>query len=99
MPNHLTKNKIKCNKKSGWTLIELVVVIAIVGILFALAVAALGRSKAETTLEGAEANAKVINEAITRAVLRGDTNPIIVGDSANDVEAAAAYLIDEGYIR
>ncbi len=83
----------------GWTLIELIIVIAIIGILFSLAIAALSRSKSTTSTESAEANAKVINEAITRAILRGDTNPIIVGETANDVEAATAYLIDEGYIQ
>jgi hypothetical protein len=50
-------------------------------------------------LEAAEANAKIINEGITRAVLRNDTNALIVGEDANDVEAATAWLIDNGYIR
>lgn len=87
------------NRRSGWTLIELLVVIAIIGIITVIAVAAIGRSKSDTSQEGAEANAKVINEAITRAILKGDTNSLIVGDNANDVEAATAYLIDEGYIK
>lgn len=89
----------KKKKVNGWTLIELLVVIAIIGILTGLVVAAIGRSKSDTSRESSEANAKVINEAITRAILQGDTNALIVGDSANDVEAATAYLIDEGYIR
>lgn len=86
-------------KNGGWTLIELLIVIAIVGILVSLVVAAIGSSKSDTTLEAAEANAKIINEGITRAVLKNDTNALIVGEDANDVEAATAWLIDNGYIR
>lgn len=89
----------KMKKNGGWTLIELLVVITIIGIIVSITIAALGTSKSDTTQEGAEANAKVINEAITRAVLKDDTNALIVGDDANDVEAATAWLIDQGYIR
>jgi type IV pilus assembly protein PilA len=84
---------------AGWTLVEILVVVGILGIIVAIAIAALGTSKGDTTQEAAEANAKVINEAITRAILQGDTNSLIVGVNANDVEAATAYLIDQGHIR
>lgn len=85
--------------QAGWTLIELLVVIVILMIVFGLAFTALFTSKADSSNASAEANAKTINDAITRATLQGDTNPTIVGDDANDVEAAAAYLIEKGYIR
>jgi len=86
-------------KNGGWTLIELTVVVLILSIIFGVAIMALRTSKSDTSTAAAEANAKTINDAITRATLQGDTNPAIVGDDANDVEAAAAYLIEKGYIR
>jgi prepilin-type N-terminal cleavage/methylation domain-containing protein len=94
--NKLTKHK---KGQGGWTLIELTVVVVILAIVFGVAFVALRTSKADSNLAAAEANAKTLNDAITRATLRGDTNSIIVGDDANDVEAAAAYLIEQGYIR
>lgn len=89
----------RLKKQRGWTLVELLIVIVIIGIVFSLAVVALRSSKSDSETGAAEANAKTLNDAITRATLKGDTNPTIVGDTANDVEAAAAYLIEKGYIR
>jgi|LakMenEpi03Aug12_release.lakeMendotaPanAssembly.Ray.scaffolds.fasta_scaffold398237_2 prepilin-type N-terminal cleavage/methylation domain-containing protein len=92
-------SKLKRQTQAGWTLVELTVVVVIISIVFGLAFTALFTSKADSTGAAAEANAKTLNDAITRATLQGDTNPIIVGDNANDVEAAASYLIEKGYIR
>jgi len=86
-------------QKDGFTLLEMIVVIAIISIVIGLALPAINKSKADADNRNAEGNAKTLNEAILRAKIRGDTNPAITGSNANNVSNAAAYLLQQGYIQ
>lgn len=83
-------------KKRAFSLIEILIVIAIVGIILSIAVPAMNNSRTESIQTAASANAKSLNDARTRAILKGDTNSVLSG---NDAVAAAQYLIDQGYLR
>jgi type II secretory pathway pseudopilin PulG len=97
-PSSMKINKIR-KHNAGFTLIELTVVGIILVILVVLVIAAINSSKRDSTNTGADASARTINEAITRAVLKGDTNPVIYGEDANDIVAAATYLREQGLIQ
>lgn len=85
--------------QSGWTLVEMAVVIGIVIILVGIVMAALGRSKTDSVDTARAGTAKTVNEAIARAYLKGDTNQAIYGENADDIAAAIAYLTTQGYLR
>jgi len=80
---------------NGFTFSEVLVAIAIVAVITAIGIPSLNRSKADSNDVQARASAKIINDAITRATLAGDTNPVLFG---SDEVAATTYLINNGYI-
>lgn len=84
------------SKKKAFSLIEIIITVAIIGIILAIAVPAMNNSRTESLQTAASANAKSLNEAKIRATLQGDTNSVLTG---NDAAAAAQYLIDQGYLR
>lgn len=86
-------------RKAGWTLIEIMVVIGVMSIIIAIAIAALSTSKPDSLNTARSGTAKTINEAIVRAYLKGDTNSLIYGESADDVASAVNYLTAQGYLR
>ena len=93
------KTKLNKRKDKGWTLIELAIVIVVIGILLALVIPFIGRSKIDAENNQAKAYAKVLNEAITRAKMKGDINPVLVGSNATNPAAAAVYLYNNGYLQ
>ena len=90
---------IKCMKWANLraaTVFEMMVVVGILGLLFVIGAPYVKDSKSRAGQVQADSNAKVLNEAIQRAIINGDTNPVLFG---NDVEALAQYLVSEGWIR
>lgn len=89
------KNILRKGAKKAFSLIEILVVVALIGIILGIAVPALNSSRQDSIETAASANAKSLNDARTRAKLKGDENPVLDG---NDAVAAAQYLITEGYL-
>jgi type IV pilus assembly protein PilA len=97
--------KKRLKKAGGFTLIEMLIVVAIVGIIVAIAIAALGTSKGDADRRSAEARSKVLNEARDRAILAniGGITTREEWEAAfpneEDLTAAAAFLLSNNLIR
>ncbi len=85
--------KRKGNQK-GFTLVELLIVMAILAILAAIAVPRFGASLANAKNQANEANIMMIEKAAQLAVLNGDVTPGSV-DNTDDVMSA---LTEKGYL-
>ncbi|MFW2502614.1 prepilin-type N-terminal cleavage/methylation domain-containing protein [Clostridium diolis] len=65
-------NELSLKKKKGFTLIELIIVIAIIAILAAIAIPKFGAAKHNADVSADQANAKIIATAVANAVAHGD---------------------------
>ena len=91
-------NKFMKNKK-GFTLIELVVVVAILGVLALLIVPNVTNRISEAKEAVLEANIKVINNAIKMYYAeQGDYPEIGEAEGGNDVEKLLDKLQKDGYL-
>jgi prepilin-type N-terminal cleavage/methylation domain-containing protein len=92
----------KHRKKSalGFSLIELLVVVGILGILVTLVLQALGDSKSSSIEAQIRGSLKGLNQAHTRAYLIGDPGIPLATDPTyvNDPELAVQWYIDNGYL-
>ncbi|WP_270564399.1 prepilin-type N-terminal cleavage/methylation domain-containing protein [Clostridium beijerinckii] len=68
-------NQLSLKKKKGFTLIELIIVIAIIAILAAIAIPKFGAARHNANVASDQANAKIIATAVATAVANGDSNP------------------------
>lgn len=86
------KNEITKKKKKGFTLVELIIVIAIIAVLAAIAIPKFGAIKKDANLRADQANAKIIATAVATAISDGETT--------SDAITSAKYLkyIDGGKI-
>ena len=80
---------------SAFTLVEILIAVVILTIIVGIGLPALRDSQTKSSQRAGEANAKILNEGITRAHMNGDTNAVLVG---SDVSALATYLVVNGYI-
>ena len=69
------KSELNKKKKKGFTLIELIVVIAIISVLAAIAIPNFGSARKNSNTAADQANAKIIATAVATAVANGDQNP------------------------
>jgi|LakMenEpi03Aug12_release.lakeMendotaPanAssembly.Ray.scaffolds.fasta_scaffold770843_1 prepilin-type N-terminal cleavage/methylation domain-containing protein len=114
MNTHIHNPKSPKSKNKGFTLIELIVVVAVMSIIVAIAIPALSSSKTSAQQGSAEARAKVLNEGTDRAILKevipgvttrsnwGDhwaTNTGSFTGTNAAAEAAAAFLISNNLVR
>jgi type IV pilus assembly protein PilA len=83
-------NELAVKKKKGFTLIELIIVIAIIAILAAVAIPKFGAVRADANLAADRANAKIIATAVTTAVANGD---VADADNAFSTDAEKAKFI------
>ncbi|OVE70662.1 pilin [Clostridium diolis] len=68
-------NELSVKKKKGFTLIELIIVIAIIAILAAIAIPKFGAAKHNADVSADKANAKIIATAVANAAANGDVSP------------------------
>ena len=94
--------KPKTALSQAFTLIEMVVVIAILAILVAITIPALNNAKGTTEAASAAGRAKVLNEARDRAILKGiggyetrEQWDAAFADGTN----AAAFLLSNNLVR
>lgn len=79
----------------AFTVIELVVAVAIVALIIGVGVPALGQARVDSTVATNEQIAQTLNAAIVRAEIDGNMDPVLRG---NDIDAARTWLIQNGYV-
>lgn len=77
-------NEISKRKKKGFTLVELIIVIAIIAILAAIAIPKFGQIRTDANLKADQANAKSVATAVAQAVANGATSTNAVDATKSD---------------
>ncbi|MCQ2016728.1 prepilin-type N-terminal cleavage/methylation domain-containing protein [Clostridium butyricum] len=82
----LKKKNELMKKKKGFTLVELIIVIAVIAVLAAIAIPKFGAVKKDANLRADQANAKIIATAVATGISDGvisasDTVTAVSGDS------------------
>ena len=84
MKNNL-KNNLKNKKKKGFTLIELIIVIAIIAIIAAIAIPKFGEVRKDAAFKSDIANAKTIANAATTLLADGKLGSTTTFDIDNEI--------------
>lgn len=66
------KTQVSKKKKKGFTLVELIIVIAIIAVLAAIAIPKFGAARHQADVGADQANAKIIATAVATAISNGD---------------------------
>ncbi|MCQ2012346.1 prepilin-type N-terminal cleavage/methylation domain-containing protein [Clostridium butyricum] len=82
----LKKKNELMKKKKGFTLVELIIVIAVIAVLAAVAIPKFGAVKKDANLSADKANAKIIATAVASAIADGTT--VADGPVASSVYAS-----------
>lgn len=90
-------------RRKAFTLIEALIVVAILGIIAAVVFPALRNARASSEKRAAEGNAKTLNDARDRAIITGVGGISSMDEWTNTFgtngQAAAAFLITNGLVR
>jgi prepilin-type N-terminal cleavage/methylation domain-containing protein len=82
----LKEQRMKTNRK-GFTLVEIMIVVAIIGILAAIAIPNFIKSRKESQKNACIANLKQIEGAVEQAKMAGKTSPV-----ESDIVGATCYI-------
>lgn len=83
--------------KNAFSLIEILVVVALLAIVISIAVPALFTSREDTIVLSENATAKTLNDAVTRAIIKEDPQIQVLLQTGTQ-EQVIEYLVDNNYI-
>lgn len=89
----MIKNTNNKKKKKGFTLIELIIVIAIIAILAAFAIPKFGEVRKNAAIKADVANAKTIANAATYLISEGTVNNDTTGDTVSTSSTGNGKII------
>lgn len=84
-------NQITKKKKKGFTLVELIIVIAIIAVLAAIAIPKFGAIRENANIKADMASAKNIQTAVTTAIANGD---VILDANGDNTSLSLGSLLD-----
>lgn len=87
-------SQVSDKKKKGFTLVELIIVIAIIAVLAAIAIPKFGQIKKDSNVRADQANAKIIATAVATAISNGD----ITATDSDIEDSQFSKYIDGGVV-
>jgi general secretion pathway protein G len=88
----MTKNERRNSKKAGFTLVELLLVVAILGVLATVAVMNLGGMGEEARIKATQSDIATIQGAVTTYEIRVGKYPSAIDDLAKEIDGQKGLL-------